>query len=178
MKYFNKGTGYIITIVVLVILNVALLFSFWYKEKPDRHFGKRTPPPGKEARMGHLFEKKLGLNAAQKKQYKTLREAHFEYARNAKREIHDLRNDLFLQIHNGEETAKADSIATLIGKKEGALEKETFYHFRQLRAICSDEQKPKFDQLMKNVLRRMDRHGHPKRKKRRSHKQHRAREAH
>ena len=41
----------------------------------------------------------------------------------------------------------ADSIAQYLGKIQTEIELVHYHHFRQLRSICNQEQKEKFDQL-------------------------------
>jgi len=44
--------------------------------------------------------------------------------------------------------AEVDSIVSLIGKKEAELNKEVFFHFRNIQEICNHKQKETFKKIL------------------------------
>lgn len=48
--------------------------------------------------------------------------------------------------------AKMDSLSARIGQLDAALKKQTVRHFKNVKSVCTDEQKILLDQLLKEML--------------------------
>ncbi|HWS01007.1 MAG TPA: hypothetical protein VN249_10355 [Prolixibacteraceae bacterium] len=48
--------------------------------------------------------------------------------------------------------AKMDSLSTRIGQLDAALKKQTVRHFKNVKSVCTEEQKILLDQLLKEML--------------------------
>jgi hypothetical protein len=68
--------------------------------------------------------------------------------------LHTLREKFFDELSSSS-TSKADSLAGEIGKKQTELERLTYGHFRQVRALCDAGQQKKFDTVIQEALRMM-----------------------
>jgi Spy/CpxP family protein refolding chaperone len=151
-----------LSVITLLLLtaNIVTLALLWTNKKSDREFEKPRRQPG-----GQVFEfinHELSLDPAQQQTYKTLREAHQAGIRPVQDSIHKAK-DRFFDLLQQENVAEATMME--YGKRIGELEQQrdviTFKHFQKLRAICNKEQQAKFDDIIKDVLRRM---GGPKRR--------------
>jgi Spy/CpxP family protein refolding chaperone len=143
----NKSRIWLIIVVALLLANTAVLVTLWMKKPP-------APPPGGSAKDFLVSE--LKLTVEQQKQFDALREDHQKNTRAVMEGMKDLKDALAEKISAGEtDTAGLDSLTKTISEKERQRDLATFYHFRAFRAILSNDQKEKFDKILKQVLRMM-----------------------
>jgi Spy/CpxP family protein refolding chaperone len=159
----DKKTKSLITIIIfLLITNIAMLVFFVMQGKPAERRQRNHESNG----MYNSLKNDVGFSDAQLNQYKQLREEQmkkvhpmFDEVRAAKKDFYGLMNST--QISDSLVNADADSIA----QKQKHLDLQMFGYFKNVRAICTDVQKPKFDSLMKKVVMRMiGRPGQPHKK--------------
>ena len=146
----NKFIGY--AVIGLAILNIALLTFIWFG------FGsKKRPRPHKEGMI--FLEQELNLTPEQQTKLEQLRNEHFEEmkeltksSREARRELHNLWS---------KEVAddKVKSLTDQIGELQSQIERTTFNHFADVRALCNEEQSKIFDGMIKDILRQGERRG-------------------
>ncbi len=159
----DKKTKSLITIIIfLLITNIAMLVFFVMQSKPAERRQRNHESNG----MYNSLQNEVGFSKDQLNQYKALREQQmkkvhpmFDEVREAKKDFYGLMNSS--QISDSLVNADADSIA----QKQKHLDLQMFGYFKNVRAICTDAQKPKFDSLMKKVVIRMiGRPGQPHKK--------------
>lgn len=121
-------------------------------------------PPKMDDRNGpaDFIMKRLEFDDQQIVQFHKLNE-EFENKREANsKEIKYLKDQLFDKISDEVVTdKKIDSITDLIGKKEQVKDLLVFNHFKEIRAICNDTQKKKFDLILKEALHKGERPNGP-----------------
>lgn len=127
-------------IVVLVLINVATLSSFWWMRKPHH-------PPHLEA----FFKKELGLTDEQATQFKALQDAHKQKGHQLHDSVKLFRTALFEEALKGTENkVKVDSLVNEISRIEVVLNYNLINHFTDLGKLCnSDEQRKKLDAILK-----------------------------
>lgn len=154
MDIFSKNKFLAWVIVILVVLNVVTLGSLWLqKERPNHEYPGRLPEREKQRQSGDFFSKELGLDDEQTKQLETLREEHRTAADKLIGEMRDSREQLFdLLKSDSPDMSKVSDLENTIGQKTTELEKATFEHFTKVRALCNDEQKKKFDELIGDIM--------------------------
>jgi protein CpxP len=151
MDFFQKPKLLTITIIGLFILNLATLGYLWFS-RPHGILQPRNMNPPLEQRGGFL-EEQLKLNDKQKDEFLKLKEEHHKLAEPLQDSIHILKDRMFDVISSGQaDTIKASEIARSIGECQKQLEMVAFHHFRKMRDLCDDNQKQKFDKVMKNVM--------------------------
>lgn len=148
-----------LTIITLLLLtaNIVTLALLWTNKKPDReHY---NPPPPQQQPGGQVFQfltNELKLDSLQQETYKKLREAHQAGVKPLQDSIGKAK-DSFFELLKQENVS--DSLVEGFSKKIGNLEQQrdvfTFRHFQQLRAICNNEQKIKFDSIIQQALKQM-----------------------
>src|SRR5436853_166845 len=74
---------------------------------------------------------------------------------------HDAQGYRHQLFENMGSSSGADSITHLIGSTQQQIEKVTYDHFSQVRALCTDEQKKEFDAIIGDVTKRMNGRGGP-----------------
>ena len=156
----DKKTKSLITIIIfLLITNIAMLIFFVVQTKPAERNHESNG-------MYNSLQNDVGFSKEQLGQYQALREKQmknvhpmFDEVRQAKKDFYALISSA--QLSDSLVNADADSIA----EKQKQLDLQMFGYFKNVRAICTQAQQPKFDSLMKKVVVRMiGRPGQPHKK--------------
>ncbi len=157
----NSTNNRWISVITLLLLtaNIVTLALLWTNKKTAQE-SERVP----KQQGGEVFQfitRELNLDSAQQVTYKKLREEHQEGIRPLQDSIGKAKDRFFdlLQDENVTET-NIQEYSKKIGELEQQRDVFTFKHFQKLRLICNKEQQIKFDNIIKDVLRRM---GGPKR---------------
>ncbi|HYM95595.1 MAG TPA: periplasmic heavy metal sensor [Chitinophagaceae bacterium] len=142
-----KNKMLILIVAVLLLSNLVLLgFMFFGKGKQ-----KRNSERGKS--FSEYFEKQLGFTPEQSAKFQQLRNQHFEKIRPFLREVRQAKDSLFSIMRQPEvPDSVLEKAAENLAQKEKAQEIQSFRHFRQVRELCTDEQKPKFDSLISKLI--------------------------
>lgn len=149
ISYFNKNKWGTIAFILLVILNMATLAAFWIMK--DRRMGMRQEP-----RFGvvDFLVKELGFDSIQKQKLMGLRDEHQTKIMDLRKNNREAKNAFFNLLPQAE---IPDSIlmkaAAASVRNDQELDILTFRHFQQIRMLCTDAQKKKFDSVIKEVLR-------------------------
>jgi periplasmic protein CpxP/Spy len=151
MKPVGKQTLLIILVVVLVAINLGLVTFMWYSQRPEN--GPGGPDTAK------FLIKELSLDKAQEQQYITLQHRlsdSLSPIRENERQLHDR---FFEMMHaTSPDSALVASTIDSMGHIRVQIEYLTFNHFRQVRALCNNEQQQKFDKIIGEMMRRMGPH--------------------
>ncbi len=149
----DKKTKSLITIIIfLLITNIAMLIFFVVQSKPAERRERIHESNG----MYKSLQNDVGFSKDQLNQYKVLREEQIRKVHPMFDELRQAKKDFYTLINSGQVSdslvvAGADSIA----QKQKRLDLQMFGYFKNLQAICTGEQKLKFDSLMKKVVVRM-----------------------
>ena len=149
MSYFNRNKWWAIAFLLLIAFNVATLIAFWLIR--DKRSG---PPPGAGVDVVEFLSKELGFDSVQKEKLAHLHDVHQMKMRALRKNNRDAKNDFFdlLQQQDITDSAlqKAAQESTKYNEETDIL---TFRHFQQVRALCTEAQKKKFDSVIQEVLR-------------------------
>lgn len=151
--------------VISLLANVVMLAYFGWIRESNHH----NPHNGPGSPMAAFLQQELGFTAQQMEAYNKLRQQNrqkmkplFEDVRLAKVHFYDFLNDE--QIND----SLLDAAASQIGEKQKVLDLQTLKNFRQLRTLCTEEQKKKYDSLITGVISNMwftPRNGPPEKRK-------------
>jgi hypothetical protein len=147
----NQIKTFKILVVVLAIMNVSLLAVMWFHRPP-----MGEGPSGSPRDRSRFLMRELHFNENQREQFDLLFENHQQKMETIKmlgKELHDL---MFDELAITNESNKSDSLINLIGENRKSGEKELFEHLSEVRALCNEKQKVKFDRIIKGALGRMD----------------------
>lgn len=134
----------IIAIGVLVLLNIGTLLFLWMQR------GER----GGGASVGQFITHELQFTPEQSARFDVMKEAHHTSVDSLHRINRELHRQLFNRLSQPED-ASVDSISTRISENEKQIDLITFRHFREVREMCTLEQQKKFDDIIQEVLRRL-----------------------
>ncbi|MBS1919843.1 MAG: periplasmic heavy metal sensor [Bacteroidetes bacterium] len=136
-------------IAALLTSNIVLLsFMFWGGRRERK-------PPDRGKPFSDYFEKQLGFTPDQSAKFHILIDQHFETLKPIMKEVRSAKDSLFglmrfPEIPDSILQQAADNLA----QKEKAQELQSFRHFRNVRELCTNEQKPKFDTLINKMINR------------------------
>jgi len=151
----NKFRFLAISVVLLLLLNIGTLAYLFRTHKGAE--------PGQQGRaVADFIIQQLQLDAAQQEKFAELRDRHqgvLQSAHKEDRRLHDMYFNL-LKTDNPDRK-KADSISTLIADQRSLIEMATFIHFQELRKLCRDDQKKRFDATIDEIARRLGPKGPP-----------------
>ncbi|HEX6169046.1 MAG TPA: hypothetical protein VFZ33_05090 [Chitinophagaceae bacterium] len=157
MSYLRNHRLLLLIISVLLIANIGLLYFFVFN-KPE---GSHKPP------MQNPIEKvktEVGLNDQQVALYDSLRSQQFRNMKPLFKELTKSKEDFFSLIYQqGVSDSVLNSYASKIGEKQMELDISTFHYFQSIKALCNEEQKPKMDSFIKQIVKRIINNG-PSRK--------------
>jgi len=128
-------------VATLLVANAVTILFFWIN-RPERMQGAKGSPR-------EFLVDALELDSSQLNAFQALIEKHQASARPLKKEIRTAKENLFQLLKQpvipGPEKMKAVQAITL---NIQALELLNLDHFQQLRALCNEKQKKKFDGLL------------------------------
>jgi len=150
MSYFKNHRKYKIIIIFLVLLNVTMLSFLWVRF---------AFPPPLHPPIDHFVVRELGFDTQQRKVFHRLKQDFFPKTQKEHAQIRKLKHQLLalsIEEWSDELEQKSIKIAKNIASHQEKLEKMTFQHFREIRDICNPVQRQKFDQVLKEVLKRIE----------------------
>jgi len=141
MNNANKNKFLTWLVATLLVANAVTILFFWIN-RPERMQGPKGSPR-------EFLVDALELDSSQLNAFQALIEKHQASARPLKKEIRTAKENLFQLLKQpvipGPEKMKAVQAITL---NIQALELLNLDHFQQLRALCNEKQKKKFDGLL------------------------------
>lgn len=152
MERLAKNKLLILLVGILLLANIIML-SFWlFKPKSQNH--NNSGNKNSKGMVSGFLKKDLNFSDDQLKRFDTLRSAHFERIKPYYRELNNSKEVLFSQTYSSDSSA-IDSLANEIGKRQAEIDKNFLNHFRQIRELCTEEQKPAFDSLFPGLVKKM-----------------------
>jgi periplasmic protein CpxP/Spy len=154
----SNNKSLIFIIAVLLLTNIAVLAYFLWLKKPEE---KRVQ--GQKYGTTEMLQKEVGFSEEQLARYKQLKDKHWATIHPLFDEMRKAKDSLFRLLGDPRANDSViNNISDLIGKKQKALDLQTFTHFKEVRTLCTPEQQPKYDSMVLRVIRKM---GKPNRRK-------------
>ncbi len=138
-------------LVLLAVFNVTLLgLLFW------QNTCKVQPTPGGHQFGVHpAFMESLALTPSQALSFRQLRRQHFLKVRPEMESIALLKQQLVEEsLKENPDKAKLEIIASGIGSRHIALERELALHFQELAKVCRPEQRDSLKQVLDRMVTR------------------------
>ena len=147
----SKSKILLIIVVVLLLANIGLLYLFLNKGEGKR--GQRGG--GREAAMIEFLKKDIGFSDQQMQQYDTLSKHHRERVKAMFEEMRAYKEQQMKEL--GASGFNDSAIALVVNKsaeRQRIVEQGMLMHFADIRKLCTDAQRPKFDTMFYKVLSR------------------------
>ena len=159
MSYIRNNRILLLITSVLLVANIGLVYFFVFnKNSPPKH----KPPTDAElhANAREKVIKEVGFDAQQAVAYDSLRTQQFRTMKPLFKDITKSKEDFFSLIYQeGVSDSVLDSYASRIGEKQMELDISTFHYFQSIKALCNEEQKPKMDSFLKQIIKRIINNG-------------------
>jgi len=153
MSYIKNNRVLLLITSVLLIANFGLLYYFVFN-KPAH-----PPRPSDKEMHDMAIEKvkdEVGLNDEQAVAYDSLRSQQFRNMKPLFKELTKSKEDFFSLIYQqGVSDSVLNSYASKIGEKQMELDISTFHYFQSIKELCKEEQKPKMDSFIKQIVKRI-----------------------
>jgi periplasmic protein CpxP/Spy len=148
----NKQRFLVICVVLLLALNTTTLLFLFFNQRPQNL--PLGPPPGNANRF---IIQELSLTQQQQQQYAQLWQQfqqQLQQIQTADKQLHQQYFELLKQ--DPADSIVIDTIVNNISQQRRLMELALYNHFKQLRTICTAEQQQKFNQLIDEIMRRMN----------------------
>ena len=143
MKNIVKSKFFSWIIALLVLANIASLGFYWIG-----YFKNQRDNSPKE-----FLAKKLNFSDSQKNTYFNLAKEHNQSAEKIRERIIIDKDNFFKLLQSNSIIDSARNNAALqVSISIQSLDILTFEHFKKVRALCTEEQKPKFDDLIQRMV--------------------------
>lgn len=136
-------------ILYVLIIFLAAANIFFLINQFGRSKGKKRGNPA------DFIVKELRFDESQMKQFNVLNDQHKSEVKVISDSLKKLKGKLFIKISE-ENVSKGtiDSLLNRIGDYEIQKDAMTFYHFRAIQDICTDQQKEDFNEIVKSAVRK------------------------
>ena len=155
MTYIRNNKTLVFIIAILLLSNIALLYSFVTKGGKNDHPESEKSTSARKY-MIETLTNEVGFNQEQIAQYEQMSDKHKQIIKPLFQEIKLTKDSLYKML---EEAAVSDSTVNyylnMIGEKQKSIDQKIFYHFLSLREICTAEQRSKFDTVVQRIVKNM-----------------------
>lgn len=152
MDIYKKNRNLVVTVVILVIFNIATLFLLWIGKPKPNSINKANIEGIEKGRIQEVLKEELGFSTEQADKFLELRESHHEKATAIEEELILVKRKMFEEAMYGEKSDISDSLLNLSLEKQNQLELLTFDHFLKLKQICTPEQQKKLFGLVQQLI--------------------------
>ena len=156
MSYLRNHKLLLLIIGVLLVANIGLLYFFVLNKPPQK---EHRPPISDEERRAMAMKKvkeEVGFNDQQATIYDSLRNNQFKNMKPLFADVTRSKEEFFALIYNeGVSDSTINVYAAKIGEKQMALDLSTYRYFQSIKALCTEEQKPKMDSFIKQIVKRI-----------------------
>ncbi len=153
MGRINYNRWLSIATLFLLIANIATLTLLWTQNKKQ---GLDITQHSAPEPVFEFLTKELQLTQQQQLEYRQLRDKHQSGQLQYRDSIRTSKDSLFSLLKQPNVT---DSLLEHYSKRATVYDQQldilTFKHFQQVRALCTPKQQEKFDEIIKDAMRRM-----------------------
>jgi periplasmic protein CpxP/Spy len=157
MDLGQKNKSLFISVIVLAILNIISLSSFWFlyfnnPMDPFPHHGKHD-----FRHVKNYFREELNLTDVQAAKFQNEQDAFFKKSHELMKNLNVEKQKLFDELFKNQNDSDVISqLQSNINKYQAELDKAAFEHFGRLKSLCNTEQQQKFRNLLREMASMMD----------------------
>ncbi len=158
----TRNRNLLIIIGVLLLTNIAVLAYFL---TPKKASGAAQSEQRDRSGVADQLQKEVGFNDEQLAQYKLLKEKQRQTLKPMFDDMRKAKDSLFRLLSFEVSDSVMNNAANVIAQKQKALDLQTLTYFKQVRALCTPEQQPKYDSLILRMFKKMGKRGSEAEKK-------------
>jgi protein CpxP len=149
----SKNRILVFIVVVMILTNIATLAYFlWFKpnagreDKGERHTGPMT----------EFLKKDIGFDEQQMKTFDSVKQQQREAMKPLFEDLGKTK-DSFYQLLSKPSVpdSQLNTLAAAIGLKQQGIEIQFFKNFKNVRELCTDAQKIKYDSLLPSIVHKL-----------------------
>ena len=155
MNTITKSKILSTVVIILLIANMISMIIFWLnKQQPEQK--------NNVGNTAQFLIKELQLDSSQQKIFNQLKEEHHNTVEQLREDTRKAK-DAFFDLLNKDSVNENELQITAANaaNKQEQIDIITFRHFQKVKAICNDEQKKKFNEIIKEALRMQAPQGPP-----------------
>lgn len=152
MDIFTQNKILIRTIVVLIVMNVASIGLFIFKEIKPNHEPLLFPKNEEYKDVSGILKTELNLTDKQAIQFNQIRKRNFEKQAALKQIIRDNKDAMNVEMFNkNSNLLKIKFLSRQIAENEYKMEMLRFDQAQELKAVCNENQLEKFQDLVLEI---------------------------
>ncbi len=145
----KKIKSLVAIVVFLLLSNIAMIIFFVVLGDHKKSFHSKEE-------MANKLKNEVGFSPQQIALFDTLRTEHFKHSHQLFENIRTTKENFYNLLYNKDASDSAIiNAADKIGQVQKTLDMQMFQHLRSVRNICTRDQLPKFDSLIKKVVVKM-----------------------
>ncbi|MEQ9217283.1 MAG: hypothetical protein RLO17_04530 [Cyclobacteriaceae bacterium] len=133
---------YRIGFFILLVINIGLVVMFVMRPRP----------PIGQVGIKEEISRELNFTETQKATFDEMAKAHRESMRELDRHEHQLMKSFFGQLSSDRAGDNNDSLLQEIIQLEKEKITVTYTHFEELKALCDEDQRTRFDQVINKII--------------------------
>lgn len=147
-----------IVIAILLIINVATLSFMISRDREGRPPFPHGPGGPDHGGPFEFIVHELNMDETQRSKFAELRDEHHQAVEELQEASHELHDKYFEELANpAADSVQINAMADSMAGIQKQIDLVTWKHFSQVRAICKPEQQKKFDVIIREALRMMQR---------------------
>lgn len=152
MDILSKNKLLTALVILMFIMNLGLVVSFWFYNRPD---AKDRPRKDKqeEVNLIDFIKKELDFNKIQSDSLEEMYHNYLKTSETMKEEIKKVHNRINDQVLKDLSPVNIKSDFETLGFKKGELDKVSYIFFLDLRKLCNPGQVSRFDELYNDIIR-------------------------
>jgi periplasmic protein CpxP/Spy len=142
-----------VTLLAIGLLLSNLMLVGFIMVNRSRHLqGERMgPPPPHERGPRNIIIQRLHLTEAQVSEYDKLIKWHRDEIDREDKSLSTLKQKLYNTLTTPTDSTEKDSIFAAISQAQQHIERIHYKHFEDIRALCTEQQKPDFEALTQEI---------------------------
>lgn len=152
MNYFERTRLYLFIIIILAILNVSAIVAIIYHLRSEHRLARTENREDARDRGKHLSDK-IGFDKVQAVQFDTLRADFGRKTKAIMTSIQDKKLEMLNEFtSDNPDTTKLYRLTVEIGSLHVQMRRLSIEHFMDVKKICTPEQKTRFLDLFRNMM--------------------------
>ena len=148
MNFFNKNRLIFWVLIILVVINISALISFFLFTKTSGQ--SACCPP--EVQQCEAFRDELNLSGGQTLKVTEINKKYKEFAEPIVGEIKETRASILTELENEvPDTMRLNSLTNQLAMLQLKIQKENITQYRELKRVCTPDQAQKLSALYRDL---------------------------
>jgi hypothetical protein len=148
MNFFYKNRFAFWVLIILIVINISALASFFLLNRPATS-PTCCPADGKQ---GHSMTNELGLSAAQTEKVSSVNQIYKEHAEPIAASIKDTRSAILNELEQqNPDTNLLNRLTSELSILQKNIQQENIKQFMELKKICNQEQAQRLSALYRDL---------------------------